>query len=65
MMTKTAVPKVLFAVFLFLILIADWAALHDISQGERDVWRECLFVLASALLFLSLSIRGLHTLRKS
>jgi len=65
MMTKTAVLKVLFAAFLFLVLAADWAALHDISKGEPEVWQECLFVLASALLFMSLSIRGLLTLRKS
>jgi hypothetical protein len=63
-MTKTAVPNALFAALLFLILAADWAALHDISKGEPDVWRECLFVLASALLFMSLSLRGLWTQRK-
>jgi hypothetical protein len=64
MMTKAALSKALFAAFIFLVLAADWAALHDIAKGESDIWRECLFVLASALLFMTLSLHGLRTLRK-
>lgn len=37
----------------FLILFAlDWAALHDINKGERDVWMEWLFVLLSLILLI-------------
>ena len=57
--------KVLFAAFLILVLAADWAALHDIIKGEPEVWQESLFVLASALLFMSLSVRGLWVKRRS
>jgi len=64
-MIRSAVFTSIFVAFIVLILAADWAALHDIAKGEQDPWQECLFVLASALFFMTLSLRGLFTLRKS
>jgi len=56
--------KVFFAMFLVLVLAIDWAAFHDILKGEPEIRQESLFILLSALLFLSLSICGLWSLRK-
>ncbi len=42
--------KVLIGALSLLLLGVDWAALHDILKGERDVWLEWAFLIASALL---------------
>ncbi len=39
-----------------LILALDWAALHDILEGESDVWAEWLFVFLSVVIFVIMII---------
>jgi hypothetical protein len=34
-----------------LLLALDWVALHDIIQGEPDVWSEWVFVILSLIVF--------------
>lgn len=39
-------------ILITVILIAlDWAALHDIVQGEPDLWAEWITIAASGLIF--------------
>jgi hypothetical protein len=44
--------RLFFWLFVLLIGALDWAALHDILNGEPDTWLEWTFVIASALLLL-------------
>jgi len=50
--------RFLFWSFVLALAAVNWAALHDILKGEPNLWMEWAFVLASALLLLT------HTLRK-
>ena len=43
--------------FILLMLVLDWAALHDILKGESDVLLEWSFVIGSVLLLIVLLIR--------
>lgn len=53
--------KILFVVFILLVLAVDWAALHDIIKGEPDPWMEWTFVLCSAVLFAALCVRWVRS----
>jgi len=50
--------KVWTVLFGLIVLALDWAALHDIIQGEADVWLEGVFLAASLSLFVVYLLRG-------
>jgi hypothetical protein len=49
--------KAAIAIFLLILLALDWAALHDIIQGEVTVGMEWAFVIGSVLLLLAYASR--------
>ena len=52
----------LFWLFVLLLAAINWAALHDISKGEQDVWLEWSLVIGSVLLlYRFLARRFSHT----
>jgi len=38
------------AVFVLVLLALNWVAIHDILEGEPNVWMEWTFVIGSAFL---------------
>jgi hypothetical protein len=52
--------RILFRLFVLALAAVNWAALHDILKGERDVWREWSFVLGSVLLLSAYLFRKLN-----
>jgi len=49
--------KFLVALFVLALPALNWAALHDILDGEPDIWMEGSVVLLSALLLVLYSLR--------
>lgn len=44
--------KVVFFVSILVILVFDWAALHDIAKGEPNPYQEYVFLIFTPFLFL-------------
>jgi hypothetical protein len=49
--------RILFWLFVIVLAALNWAAWHDILNGEKNVWAEWATVVATVLLLIAYLIR--------
>ena len=64
MFTEADMKRFLFWLFVLAVAALNWAALHDILKGEKNVWAEWTTVVATVLLLTAYLVRKSREAKK-